>query len=283
MNFYKIAAYIIIPLGLSSGPLCLRDASASEDTAADSRTQTIEEAGELYLPSANALADLGKTIDDASNNDKLVLVVMGANWCHDSRGLAARLYQEPLRSLVREHYETIFVDVGYLAKGKDVINSLGLPVYYATPTVLIVDPLSRKLVNADNRHLWADAYNISMDDSVEYFQTMAGADLASLRADTVVNSELAAALAEIDVFEQQQADRLYRAYDVLGPMLKEYKEGNEQAFSETLWNEVRDFRYKLAGDIDTLRAEAHQRVTAGETGIRLDFPRYEAFSWETEG
>jgi thiol-disulfide isomerase/thioredoxin len=283
MKIFKISACIVILLGFCLGPFSMPDVSASENTTGDSQALTDEESGELYRPSGNALADLGDVIDMARRNDKLVLVVMGANWCHDSRALAARLYEEPLLSLVREHYETIFIDVGYLDKGKDVINSLGLPVYYATPTVLIVDPQSGKLVNTDNRHLWADAYNVSMEDSVEYFQNMARSDLTSLRAETVANEELAAVLAQVDDFEQRQADRLYRAYGVLGPMLREYKEGNEQAFSETYWNEVRDFRYKLAVDIDALRAEAHQRVTAGETDIKLDYPQYQAFAWEAEG
>lgn len=283
MNVFRIATYTFILLGICPGPLLVDNIWASEDTTTEHQALTIGESGELYLPSENALADLSAVIDTARETGKLVLVVMGANWCHDSRGLAARLYKEPLRSLVSEHYETIFVDVGYLDKGKDVINSLGVSVYYATPTVLIIDPLSGQLVNEHNRHLWADAYSISMDDSIEYFRQMSQADLTALRVKGEFNADQAAIMAEIDSFERQQADRLYQAYAILGPMLKEFKEGDAEKFSEETWNEVRDFRYKVPADVDALRASALEQMAAGKTDIRLAYPKYTPFSWETEG
>ncbi len=63
-------------------------------------------------------------------------------------------------------------------------------------------------------------------------------------------------------------------------MLRAYKEGDKDALSDELWNEVRDFRYQVPVDVDGLRAEARQRVAAGETGIRLNYPVYPAFSWD---
>jgi hypothetical protein len=46
--------------------------------------------------------------------------MMGANWCHDSRALASRIYEEPLSTIINEHYETLFVDVGYLENGRHI-------------------------------------------------------------------------------------------------------------------------------------------------------------------
>jgi len=209
------------------------------------------------------MADVRNALSAARDSDKLVLVVMGANWCHDSRALASRLYLEPLNTLIDEHYETVFVDVGFLDKGKDVISSIGPPVYYATPTVLIMDPVSGRLVNADNRHQWGDAYNISMEESLEYFQLMV-------------------LLGEIDSFERLQADRIYDTYAVIGPLLKAYKAGEEPAHFEDYWNEVRDYRMQVPRDLDVLRAEALLRVSSGERDITLEYPEYPAFSWETE-
>jgi len=234
------------------------------------------------LPSDDAMADVSNALSAASENNKLVLVVMGANWCHDSRALASRLYQEPLSALIDERYETVFIDVGYLDTGMDVINSIGLPVYYATPTVLILDPVSGQMVNADNRHQWGDAYNISMEESLEYFQLMAAADLTDLRGDEEMPEELMGLLAEIDTFERQQADRIYDAYAVIGPMLKAYKAGEKPEHFEKYWDEVRDYRMQVPRDLDALRAEALLRVSSGESGITLEYPEYPAFSWETE-
>jgi len=219
------------------------------------------------------MADVTTVIQRAKESKKLALVIMGANWCHDSRGLASRFHQEPMKTLIDESYETIFVDVGYLNQGKDVIESLGLPVYYATPTVLIIDPVNGQLVNEYNRHQWADAFSFSMDETVGYFRQMSEVDLTSLRAGDEVAANLQILLVEIDAFEQQQADRLYLAYAILGPMLKQYKEGNKEAFSEQKWNEVREFRYKVPHDVEALK---------GDRDIELDFPEYPAFSWDKE-
>ncbi len=65
-------------------------------------------------------------------------------------------------------------------------------------------------------------------------------------------------------------------------MLKAYKEGDKAAFSEVYWNEVRDFRLRVPLDADALRHEATERMATGETGIKLDYPQYPAFSWETD-
>ena len=287
MNIPENTISIFATLALIAGLFCASCSSASNDSTADAATVPPEESGELYLPSDDAVANVARVLETARENNKLALVVMGANWCHDSRALASRINKEPLKTLIDGQYETIFVDVGYLDKGKTVISSLGPPVYYATPTVLIVDPVSGRLVNEQNRHLWADAYSISMEDSLEYFQQMADTDLTDLRdeirTDLELDGELQALLENIDAFELVQADRLYDAYAVLGPMLKAYKEGNEEAFSDNYWNQVSDFRYKVAQDVDELRNEANARAAAGEHGIILLYPEYPAFSWETEG
>ncbi len=230
--------------------------------------------GELYQPSDNAMADLASAREAALRSGKRILLVMGANWCHDSRALASRMYQAPLESLIEEHYELVFVDVGYLDKGGEVISSIGPPVYYATPTVLIIDPASGHLVNDGNRHQWGNAYNINMEDSLRYFDQMAVLQTPSEPED----EELVLLLAEIDEFEQVQAQRLYRAYGVVGPMLRAYKEGDAPQNFEESWNEVRDYRMQLALDIEALRTEAFTRVAAGETGIQLVYPEYPEFS-----
>ena len=256
--------------------------TAGNAVLADDAPMLAKESGELYLPSDDAMADVTSALSAARESNKLALVVMGANWCHDSRALASRLYQEPLNALIDEHYETVFVDVGFLDKGKDVISSIGPPVYYATPTVLILDSVSGQMVNADNRHQWGDAYNINMEESLEYFQLMAATDLTDLRGDEQVAGDLTELLTEIDSFERLQANRVYDAYAVIGPMLKAYKAGEEPEHFEDYWNEVRDYRMHVPRDLGALRAEALLRVSSGESDITLEYHEYPAFSWETE-
>ena len=279
LTFIRLVTVCLI---LGAGLANTNMVRASDDTSASSPGNAAIRKGKLYLPSDDAMADLADAIDSARANNRLLLVVMGANWCHDSRALAARLFKEPLSTTIDEHYEVLFSDVGYLEKGKDLITSLGIPVYYATPTVLIVDPLSGKVVNMQNRHQWAEAATIGMDDSVDYFQHFANTDLAVVRNEEEASAELQAVLVEIDAFEQTQADRLYLAYAILAPMLHAYKQGDKDEFSEETWNEVRDYRYQVSADVEALREEAYERVAAGEADIQLTFPVYPAFSWESQ-
>lgn len=235
-----------------------------------------ESEGRLYLPSDDAMGDLSRTLEQARNTGKLALVIFGANWCHDSRGLAARLQQDPLKSLIAEHYQTLFVNVGNLSEGRDVIQSLGVPIYYATPTVLIVDPATGNLVNEGDRHMWSRAASISMDASVDYFQSMADKNLSELSASLTFTTEQARLMAEIDEFEQVQADRLAEAYIITGAML-------EDNFDQAVWREVGQYRNSVATDMDTLRADLAGRIANGETGIVLTYPSYADWSWSTQG
>ena len=277
MNKTKCLTGTLLAVALSIGIFTTGNLHASESAKADEAPHLATKQGELYLPSEDAMADVSRAIETAQDNRKLVLVVMGANWCHDSRALASRLYDPPLDTIISENYETVFVDVGYLEKGKDVIASLGTPVYYATPSVLIVNPVNSEVINAHNRHQWADAASISMQASIDYFQQVVNTAPKDSEEPSARLQEL---LLEIDAFEQLQADRLYAAYAVLGPMLKAYKDGNKETFSESLWNEVRDFRYQVPKDIDFLRTEAKERVKTGGTEITLHYPHYPLFSWE---
>lgn len=281
MKMTKPLIQASLVLLLSAG-LSAAGVYASDDAVSDKAAQQAPAKGELYLPSESAMADLRAGFDAARESNRLALVVMGANWCHDSRALAARLYEQPLSTIISQYYEIIFVDVGYLDKGKDVITSLGIPVYYATPTVLIVDPVNSRVINAFNRNQWGDAASISMEESVDYFAQFAQTDRDASQSDDTPDENLKKLLADIEVFEQVQAARLYEAYAVLTPMLRAYKEGDKQAFSETIWNEVRDYRYQVSADVLALRAEAGERSAAGETGIKLEYPVYPAFSWESQ-
>jgi thiol-disulfide isomerase/thioredoxin len=226
--------------------------------------------GRLFQPSADPLADVQQALSRAEKSDRLALVVLGANWCHDSRALAARLHSPPLAEIIQQHYELVFVDVGFLDKGRDVLQQFGVAHFYATPTVLIIDPSNRALVNDEDRHIWGNAYSIDMSSSVRYFEKWA--DFTQLRQ----------LYAEIDQFEQQLAERVAAGYAVVGPMLEAYEAGNAPEEFDASWDELRDFRVAIPGDIRKLRDAAQRRVSEGEKDIQLLFPEYPLLSWEAE-
>ena len=236
--------------------------------------------GRLFEPSADPLADVQAALGRADEDHRLALVVLGANWCHDSRALAARLHRSPLAELVQQHYELVFVDVGFLDKGRDVVQQFGVPHFYATPTLLIIDPSSGKVVNDEDRHMWANAYSVDMSESVRYFEKWATRGAV---ANPVAESEqLQQLYSEIDQFEQQLAERVAAGYAVVGPMLKAYKAGNAPDEFDARWDELRDFRMAIPDDIHELRDAAQRRVSEGEKDIKLVFPEYPLLSWESE-
>jgi len=236
--------------------------------------------GRLYQASENPLADVQRALDRAEDADRLALVVLGANWCHDSRALASRLHRPPLAELIQQHYELVFVDAGFLDKGRAVMQRFGVAHYYATPTVLIIDPSSGQPINDEDRHQWSNAFKIDMSTSVQYFEKW---QKDGSGAEPVVDSaELQRLYAEIDVFEQQLAERVAAGYAVVGPMLEAYAAGNEPEAFDASWNELRDFRVAIPDDIRKLRDEAQRRVSEGEKDIQLLFPEYPLLSWESE-
>jgi len=234
--------------------------------------------GHLFQPSADPLADVQQALGRAADGDRRALVVLGANWCHDSRALASRLHRSPLAEVIQQHYELVFVDVGFYEKGRSVTQQFGVAHYYATPTVLIIDPLSGQLVNDEDRDIWGNAFRIDMSSSVQYFEKWATNDpAASPAADSVQLQQL---YGEIDQFEQQLAERVAAGYAVVGPMLEAYKAGKAPEEFDASWDELSDFRNAIPGDIRKLRDEAQRRVSAGEKDIQLQFPEYPLRSWE---
>ena len=233
--------------------------------------------GKLFQPSADPLADVQQALRRADDGDRLALVVLGANWCHDSRALASRLHSPPLAELIQQRYELAFVDVGFLDKGRDVVQQFGVAHFYATPTVLIIDPASGALINDEDRQIWGNAYNIDMSSSVQYFEKWATNDSVadSVTYSAADSTQLRQLYAEIDQFEQQLAERVAAGYAVVGPMMEERLAGNAPEDFEASWNALRDFRTAIPDAIRELRDEAQRRVSAGEEDIQLVYPEYE--------
>jgi hypothetical protein len=165
-----------------------------------------------------------------------------------------------------------------------VLQQFGVAHFYATPTVLIIDPSNRASVNDEDRHMWGNAYNIDMASSVQYFEKWAMSDLS---AESVANpvadsTQLTHLYAEIDQFEQQLAERVAAGYAVVGPMLAAYEAGNAPEEFDASWDELRGFRMAIPDGIRELRDEAQRRVFEGEEDIQLVFPEYPLLSWESK-
>jgi len=238
-----------------------------------------EGGGEPFQPSENYLADVDAVLARAESEDKLALIVMGANWCHDSRGLVEHFSDPELAATLEQDFETILVDVGLLERGKDLITRFGMPVIYGTPTVLIVDPKSRRLLNKSTMFRWRDSASIPVEEARAYFSGMTEPATWDAEEEGDIPPALSTLFEEIGAFEVTQAERIYKGFEVIGPMLGLESDERPDYFTD-YWKQLAGLRYAITDDLARLRAEAKERVLAGETDIKLDYPEYPAFDWE---
>ena len=254
-------------------------ATETKDVAKDVTAEAGEAAPKPYPPSENPMADVDAAIARAETSDKLAMIILGANWCHDSLALANHFKAPQMAALLDGRYETQLVNIGLFDHGADIIQRFGMPVIYGTPTVLIIDPATQRLVNADNMHQWRNAETISAEDTLAYFTMMADRGKQTPAAMPAPSAALAALYAQIDAFEAAQAQRIYNGYDVLRPMMAEGMDNLPDNFMD-YWKQLAKLRYAVTGDLADLRAAARARVLAEEEDIKLAYPEYSKFSWE---
>ncbi len=121
----------------------------------------------------NAMADVNAALHAARSSGKNVLLVLGGNWCHDSRGLAAKFERDELAGVIGDSYELVWVDVGRRDRNLDVARRFGVPDLYGTPTVLVLSP-EGELLNRDSVHDWRTADSKPYDETLRYFERFAG-------------------------------------------------------------------------------------------------------------
>lgn len=228
-----------------------------------------------YTASTSPLTDVLEAKERALATNKLLLVVLGAQWCHDSTGLADQFNTEQMQLILGAHYETVFVDVGTLNDKRRITELFDYPIYYATPTVMIVEPSTDTLLNRTSMTMWGHADSISLSAYVEYF--------SQFPALTKNQRQLIAtwsASAEEAQYNREMAGRLQNAYEKLGPLLAEDIKGNTPPSFIDLWKEVKGFRTALQKNLEkraVLKLESHDKSDASPTPALRHYP---PFSWE---
>jgi thiol-disulfide isomerase/thioredoxin len=117
---------------------------------------------------ADAKAEVDAALARAKAGNRMVLIVMGANWCHDSRALAGWFAQPHFAAMIVSRYELVYVDVGYKDRNIDIARRFGIKSIKGTPTVMIVDG-NGKLLNKKDAPKWRNAGSRSGDDVYKAF------------------------------------------------------------------------------------------------------------------
>jgi hypothetical protein len=273
--------YRLLIVGLLCGVSITANLKAADSAAEGSKGHS----GRVYSPVEHQDEVLTAFINKAAESNKLALLVMGANWCHDSRGLAKRLNSQQVKDQIEQNYDVLYIDVGYLSNIKPVITRFGIPVIYATPTVLVLDPKSEKVINRDNMHIWRSAGTIGQQQTLDYFNDIAENKAARLQAvlelDLTSNKDVKRLITSIDRFELSQANRLYKAFEIVGPLLQADIEGKEAGKIDEYWRAVSRYRRQLTDDLVLLRKQVVEFANSGgEENKTLEFPSYTKFEWE---
>jgi thiol-disulfide isomerase/thioredoxin len=125
----------------------------------------------------DAAANSDKAVDAALSNaaaqpGKMVIVIMGANWCHDSRALAGWFATPRFAKMLKSRYELVYVDVGMpqIGQGKNlhIAKRFGIKKIKGTPTVMLLSSAG-KLLNRKDAPKWRDAASRQDEAIFRYF------------------------------------------------------------------------------------------------------------------
>ena len=129
-----------------------------------------------YEAAADASGAVDAALARANANGKRVLLVLGANWCHDSTALAGWLETPRFAALVAQSYEVAFVNVGMPQTGDghnlDIARRFGLAELPGTPALLVLTA-DGKAVNLDTAASWRNAASRSEDAIFAELTTLA--------------------------------------------------------------------------------------------------------------
>ncbi len=145
-------------------------AGAPQGAASDAGAHAGEPAP--FDETADAEAEAEAALAAARLSGKRVLLVVGGDWCHDSRSLAKKFAVPELAALIAANYELKWIDVGRRERNLDVPARFGVPTLVGTPTILILSA-DGKLLNRESVHDWRNADDRTLEETIAYFRSWA--------------------------------------------------------------------------------------------------------------
>ncbi|RIV85120.1 thioredoxin family protein [Aurantiacibacter zhengii] len=129
--------------------------------------------GAVFDPSLDAHAAVDAALESARTNNTRVLLVMGANWCHDSRALTSYLMEPELADLLEASYEVVYIDVGLPQTGDgfnlDIAERFGV-TSEGTPNVLVLDADGGLLNSQEDATSWRNSASRTSSDVLATLQ-----------------------------------------------------------------------------------------------------------------
>ncbi len=136
---------------------------------------TSDRHGSVYSADRDARADVDSALAEARLHGKTLIVIMGANWCHDSVSLANQLQSPRFSDMMRDRYSVVYVDVGTPQVGQgrnlDIAKRFGIGKVKSTPLVMMISGDGKLLNSKKDAAAWRNAASRSEDDVFRYFTT----------------------------------------------------------------------------------------------------------------
>lgn len=119
-------------------------------------------------PSLVAQDAVDEALADAALSGKHAIIVMGADWCHDSRALAGWFETPRFETMLQDNYVVRYIDVGQKDRNIDVAQRFGLDTIKGTPTIIVTN-MQGDVMNLDTAPTWRNAASRTEDEIFDYF------------------------------------------------------------------------------------------------------------------
>jgi thiol-disulfide isomerase/thioredoxin len=148
-------------LRIAAPALMLLTAAAEPVEVPPSSPTAVPAGAGFYLAQANGPADFEAALTEAKASGKLAVIVFGADWCHDSRGLAKVLTSDAFKSRFGARFTVTFIDVGVPQTGKgrnlDLVKRLGVKNLKGTPAMFVVSAKGKRINSKKDAVSWRNA------------------------------------------------------------------------------------------------------------------------------
>lgn len=114
-----------------------------------------------YNERADATKAVAAAKAKARAEHKLLLIDMGGNWCLDCRILAGTMDLPHLKPFIDKHYVEVTVDIGRFDKNLSIAQHYGIAKLAGVPAVLVVDPVTDRVINKGHAEALADARSMN--------------------------------------------------------------------------------------------------------------------------
>jgi thiol-disulfide isomerase/thioredoxin len=132
----------------------------------------------IYYPEdADATKVLDLALTSAKAERKLAVIVFGADWCHDSQGLARVLTSDAFKAEFGARFTVTFIDVGtpQIGEGRnlDLAKRFGIKRLEGTPSMVVISPKGKRLNSKSDAVSWRNADSRPVEAIFSWFRKVA--------------------------------------------------------------------------------------------------------------